>query len=118
MTTSSPTRSADTTTPRFDRALTPAELDAVLAAVHETDYEHGLFACLAVEELVAIDLGFASAAEMTEQLADKPVFVAVPLAQWLRVARKVEAEASRHGGGEAAVLADWVAFGPRISAAT
>lgn len=116
MTTSTTTRSVRTTTPRFDRALTPAELDAVLAAVGGTDYEHGLFACLALDELVAADLGFASAAEMAEQHAHEPAFVVVPMAQWLRIARQIEAEARNRGGSDAAVLADWVAFGPRISA--
>lgn len=105
------------TPPSFDRALSPAELDDVVAAIRGTDYEHGLTACLAVDDVVAADLGFGSAAHMADQLRDHVPQVAIPLHQWFHIAHTVEAAAHRDGpGGESAVLADWVTFGPRVSA--
>jgi hypothetical protein len=96
----------------FDRPLTPDELASVIATVRAADHEHGLVAALAVADVARRD-----ACQDGELLLDDTAVPAIPLDQWRALQAVIDDEARRHApGGESAVLADWVEFGPRVSA--
>lgn len=101
-------------TPTFDRPLTDDELAHVIARVRSTDHEQGIVAALAVFDIAAADQG-PGVAEPGRRLA--PV-AAIPLHQWKAIQAVIDSEARRRdpSSGSSAVLADWVDFGPRISA--
>jgi hypothetical protein len=102
-------------TPVFDRPLTDDELACVIAKVESTDNEHGIVAALAVFDIAAADRCFADAD--TQRAPDPAAVPAIPLHQWRAVLAVFDRVARRRApGGESAVLADWVEFGPRISA--
>lgn len=96
----------------FDRPLTADELAEVVARVGAADYEHGLVAALAVADIAAADR--CAKVRGADELMAIP---AIPLHQWVAIQQAIDRETTRrHPGGDAAVLADWVLCGPRISA--
>lgn len=94
----------------FDRPLTDDELAHVTTRVRSTDHEHGIVAALAVADIAAAD-------RRAADHAHAPMAVpTIPLRQWRAIQAVIDREARRHApGGESAVLADWVEFGPRVS---
>lgn len=102
-------------TPSFDRGLTDEELARVIARVRSADQEHGIVAALAVFDVAAADR-LASGPDALAAL-DPTAVAAIPLHQWREIQAVIDSEAVRRDHGTAsAVLADWVRFGPRISA--
>lgn len=99
----------------FDRPLTDDELAYVTARVQSTDHEQGIVAALAVADIAAADRR--SADQGTHHAIEPAAVPAIPLHQWRAIQAVIDREARRHAtGSESAVLADWVDFGPRVSA--
>ena len=104
------------TTPVLDRHLSDDELASVIAQVLATDHEHGIVAALAVFEAAATERHPADHNHAFGEAAI-PAVPAIPIHQWRAIQAVIDSEARRHApGSESEVLADWVDFGPRISA--